>query len=130
MAFYALVKAQTKLHALIRFVGRTESYSKSDSDNKAINNRLDEIERHLKSARQKILATNIMDSNLTQKIEAELAKKDCNAGEIKDATGASYPEIFTSLKQLSDTGKAEYYFIYTMPLPVLTYQLKKPFWKI
>ena len=30
-----------------------------------------------------------MDLTLTQKIEAELAKKDCNAGQLKDATGAA-----------------------------------------
>ncbi|WP_375491169.1 hypothetical protein [uncultured Nostoc sp.] len=125
--FYALVKAQTKLHVLIRFVGKTELFNQSESDNVAIKGQLDEIEQHLKSARHK-LATNIM-IDLTQKIEAQLALKDCNAGELKDATGATYPEIFTILKQLSDAGRVGYYFVYTTPLPVLTYQLKKLFWK-
>ncbi|MBN3875265.1 hypothetical protein [Nostoc sp. JL23] len=63
--------------------------------------------------------------DLTQKIVAELAKKDCSAGEIKDVTGASYPEIFAILKHLSDVGTVHHYFIYSTPLPVLTYQLKK-----
>lgn len=66
-----------------------------------------------------------MDLTLTQRIEAELAKKDCSAGEIKDAIGASYPEIFAILKHLSDTGTVQHYFVYNKPLPVLTYQLKK-----
>ncbi|QKQ75573.1 hypothetical protein [Nostoc sp. TCL240-02] len=127
-AFYALVKAQTKLHILIRFVGKTELFIESESDNEVINSQLNEIEQHLKSARQNLMATKMID--LTQKIEAQLALKDCNTGELKDATGATYPEIFTALKQLLDAGKAQYYFIYTMPLPTLTYQLKKPFWKI
>ncbi|MEH2148632.1 hypothetical protein [Nostoc sp.] len=125
--FYALVKAQTKLHVLIRFVGKTELFNQSESDNVAIKVQLDEIEQHLKSARHK-LATNIM-TDLTQKIEAQLALKDCNAGELKDATGAAYPEIFTILKQLSDAGRVGYYFVYATPLPILTYQWKKPFWK-
>ncbi|MEH2034056.1 MAG: hypothetical protein V7K67_31360 [Nostoc sp.] len=72
-----------------------------------------------------------MDLTLTQKIVAELTKKDCSAGEIKDATGASYPEIFAILKQLSDTGAVQHYFAYNTPLPALIYQLKKqPFGKI
>lgn len=69
-----------------------------------------------------------MDLTLTQKIEAELARKDCNAGEIKDATKASYTEIFTALKQLSDEGKVTHYFDNNS---ALTYQMKKQsFWRI
>ncbi|WP_334759057.1 hypothetical protein [Nostoc sp.] len=72
-----------------------------------------------------------MDLTLTQKIEAELAKKDCNAGELKDATKATYPEIFAILKRLCNQGKVEDRFSYTNPLPTLIYSLKKPmpFWK-
>lgn len=69
--------------------------------------------------------------DLIQKIESELSKKDCNCGELKDATEASYPEIFTAIQRLTSEGKVGYYFIYATPLPTLTYQLKKqPFWKV
>ncbi|WP_445634606.1 ATPase [Nostoc sp. DSM 114161] len=124
-AFYALVKAESKLHRLVRFVGRTESYLQSESDDEMILNYLNEIEHHLNYARQ-IASDKPMD--LTQKIEAELALKDCNAGQIKDTTGATYLEIFAVLKRLVDEGKASHYFDNNS---ALTYQLvKQPFWKI
>ena len=69
-----------------------------------------------------------MDLTLTQNILAELTKKDCNPGELRDATGAAYPEIFTTLKHLVDEGKASHYFDNNS---ALTYQLiKQPFWRI
>ncbi|MHC5823928.1 MAG: hypothetical protein ACYT04_50870 [Nostoc sp.] len=70
--------------------------------------------------------------DLTQKIESELSRKDCSAGDLKDATKATYPEIFTILKRLCDQDKVEHRFSYTDPLPTLIYSLKKPlpFWKI
>jgi hypothetical protein len=68
-------------------------------------------------------------TNLTQQIESERAKKDCNPGELFDATQATYPEIFASLKDLLSAGKIEHYFAKNdTPTPVLTYR-KKPFWK-
>jgi hypothetical protein len=69
--------------------------------------------------------------NLTQQIESEIAKKDCNPGELFDAVQATYPEIFASLKDLLSTGKIEHYFASNgngTPTTVLTYR-KKPFWK-
>lgn len=54
MAFYALVRAHGKLHELIRFVGRTESLEKSESDNEQILETLDDIEGELGSVRQSI----------------------------------------------------------------------------
>ncbi|MCC5644818.1 hypothetical protein LC607_18105 [Nostoc sp. CHAB 5824] len=54
MAFYALVRAHGKLHKLIRFVGRTDSSQKSESDNEAIVETLDDIESELDSVRQSI----------------------------------------------------------------------------
>lgn len=66
--------------------------------------------------------------DLISKIESELARRDCNAGELKDTTGASYPEIFTALQRLSSQDKVTYYFLYITPLPTLTYKLKKHFW--
>jgi hypothetical protein len=124
-AFYALVKAESKLHALVRFVSRTESSLQSQSDDEIINNYLDEIEQQLNYVRQ-IAKNKPMDLN--QQIEAELALKDCNAGQLKDATGAAYPEIFAVLKRLVDEGKASHYFDNNS---ALTYQMKKqPFWKI
>ncbi len=124
-AFYALVKAESRLHKLIRFVGRTESHLQSESDDEMILDFLNEIEQHLNYARQ-IASNKPMD--LTQKIEAELALKDCNPGQLKDATDATYPEIFTALKQLTEAGKVSHYFDGNS---ALTYQIKKqPFWKI
>lgn len=124
IAFYDLVRAHTKLHILIRFVGRTESSGKSESDDEVIKNQLDDIEQHLKSVRR-MIGKNMM--NLTQQIESELAKKDCNPGELFDATLATYPEIFAALKQLLDEGKVTHHFNNS----VLTYQaVKKPLWKI
>ncbi|MDZ8138210.1 MAG: hypothetical protein RM049_23370 [Nostoc sp. DedQUE04] len=54
MAFFALVRAHGKLHRLIRFVGRTDSFQKSESDNEAIAKSLDDIEGELDSVRQSI----------------------------------------------------------------------------
>ncbi len=48
-----------------------------------------------------------------EKVQAELVKKDCNAGEIKDATGLDYPQIFSAIKQLSDEDRVSYYFACT-----------------
>ncbi|NDJ20928.1 hypothetical protein GS682_04570 [Nostoc sp. B(2019)] len=62
--------------------------------------------------------------NLIQQIESELSKKDCNPGELKDATKASYPEIFAVIKHLSDEGKVSHHFINS----TLTYHLN--FWKV
>ncbi|PHJ59621.1 hypothetical protein VF14_32645 [Nostoc linckia z18] len=124
-AFYALVKAESKLHRLIRFVGRTEFHLQSKFDDEMILDSLNEIEHHLNYARQ-IASDKSMD--LTQKIEAELALKDCNAGQLKDTTGATYAEIFAVLKRLVDEGKASHYFDSNS---TLTYQpVKQPFWKI
>ncbi|RCJ20106.1 hypothetical protein A6S26_05140 [Nostoc sp. ATCC 43529] len=124
-AFYALVKAESRLRKLIRFVGRTESYLQSESDDEMILDCLNEIEQHLNFVRQ-IASNKPMD--LIEKIQAELALKDCNAGQIKDATGATYPEIFAVLKQLTDEGKVSHYFDNNS---VLTYQMKKqPFWRV
>jgi hypothetical protein len=124
-AFYALVKAESKLHKLVRFVGRTESSFQSKSDDEMILDSVNEIEQHLNYVRQ--IASN-KPMNLTQKIQAELALKDCNAGQLKDATGATYPEIFAVLKRLVDEGKASHYFDSNS---ALTYQIKKqPFWRI
>ena len=53
-AFYALIRAHGKLHNLIRFVGRTESFQKSESDNEQILETLDDIEDELGSVRQSI----------------------------------------------------------------------------
>ncbi|MEH1808526.1 hypothetical protein [Nostoc sp.] len=69
-----------------------------------------------------------MDLTLTQKIIAELNNQDCSIGQLKDATGATYPEITTALKQLVDEGKAKHCFDSDS---ALTYQLiKQPFWRI
>ncbi len=54
VAFYALIRAHGKLHKLIRFVGRTDSSQKSESDNEAIKENLDDIEGELDSVRQSI----------------------------------------------------------------------------
>lgn len=54
IAFYALVRAHGKLHRLIRFVGRAESFQRSKSDNEAIVESLDDIEGELDSVRQSI----------------------------------------------------------------------------
>ncbi|QLE42278.1 hypothetical protein FD723_18840 [Nostoc sp. C052] len=54
MAFYALSRAHSKLHGLIRFVGRTDSFQKSESDNQLIKEALDDIEGELDSVRQSI----------------------------------------------------------------------------
>jgi hypothetical protein len=53
-AFYALIRAHGKLHGLIRFVGRTDSFQKSESDNESIIETLDDIEGELDSVRQAI----------------------------------------------------------------------------
>ncbi|MEH1821513.1 MAG: hypothetical protein V7L31_20940 [Nostoc sp.] len=54
IAFYALSRAHGKLHRLIRFVGRTDSFQKSESDNQFIKETLDDIEGELDSVRQSI----------------------------------------------------------------------------
>lgn len=54
IAFYALVRAHSKLHRLIRFVGRTDSFQKSEFDNEVIKEILNDIEGDLDSVRQAI----------------------------------------------------------------------------
>ncbi|MEH2034055.1 MAG: hypothetical protein V7K67_31355 [Nostoc sp.] len=54
IAFYALIRAHGKLHRLIRFIGRTESFQKSESDNEQILETLDDIESELDSVRRSI----------------------------------------------------------------------------
>jgi hypothetical protein len=63
--------------------------------------------------------------NLTQQIEQLIRERPHNAGEIKDVVKVSYPEIFATLRDLCEEGKAIYYFTDTN---VLTYRAKN-FWE-
>lgn len=62
--------------------------------------------------------------DLINQIEEELKQKPRNAGELRNATKASYPEIFAALRQMCHEGKAAHYFNEN----TLTYRLKA-FWE-
>lgn len=45
------------------------------------------------------------------------------AGEIKDATGLTYPQIWGAIALLESQGKVKSYFADTLPSPTLSYRV-------
>lgn len=66
-----------------------------------------------------------MNSSLSEKIKLALANGEKVPSALKDETGATYPEIFTALSQLTEAGEVEHRFAGDGAGAVLCYRLAR-----